>query len=221
MNTRIVIAVDHPLILKAISQILEDADGFDVVGVASTGAQVAPLVARTSPDLVLVDLQLSVLDGLDCIALLRERHPKVTVAVFSGEDDPRTIERVLSIGVTAYIAKSVDPTDIPALLRHALEGNVYFNPPSVDRAAVRRLALDNVERDVRGRTGLTQRELEILAAVSRGLSNRAVGDELFLSDHTVKFHLHRIYGKLGVANRTQATRVAHQLGVVGDLASAG
>jgi DNA-binding NarL/FixJ family response regulator len=221
MNTRIVIAVDHPLILKAISQILEDADGFDVVGVASTGAQVAPLVARTSPDLVLVDLQLSVLDGLDCIALLRERHPKVTVAVFSGEDDPRTIERVLSIGVTAYIAKSVDPIEIPMLLRHALGGNVYFNPPSVDRAAVRRLTRDSVERDVRGRTGLTQRELDILAAVSRGLSNRAVGEELFLSDHTVKFHLHRIYGKLGVANRTQATRVAHQLGVVGDLASAG
>ena len=181
----------------------------------------APLVARTSPDLVLVDLQLSVLCGLDCIALLRERHPQVTVAVFSGDDDPRTIERVLSIGVTAYIAKSVDPLDIPVLLRHAMEGNVYFNPPSLDRAALRQFARDTVEKDVRGRTGLTPRELEILAAVSRGLSNRAVGKELFLSDQTVKFHLSRIYGKLGVANRTEATRVAHRLGIAGELAFAG
>ena len=221
MNRRIVIAVDHPLILKAIGQILEDADGFEVVGIASTGAQVVPLVARTNPDIVLVDMQLSVLCGLDCVALLRERHPHVTVAVFSGEDDPRTIEHVLSIGVTAYIAKSVDPVDIPVLLRHAAEGNVFFNPPSVDRQAVRALVREGVEKDVRGRTGLTPREVEILTAVSRGLSNRAVGKELFLSDQTVKFHLHRIYGKLRVANRTEATRVAHQLGIVGQLAHAG
>ena len=220
VNTRIVIAVDHSLILNAISQILDDADGFDVVGVASSGAQVAPLVARTSPDLVLLDLQLQVLDGMDCVALLRERHPSVTIAVFSGDEDPRTIEQVLSRGATAYIAKSVDPLDIPALLRHALAGNVFFNPPSVDRAAVQQLARESVEEDVRARTGLTRRELEVLTAVSRGLSNRAVGNELFLSDQTVKFHLHRIYGKLGVANRTEATRIAYQLGVVGQLAQA-
>jgi len=221
MNTRIVIAVDHSLILQAINQILENADGFEVVGVASSGAQVAPLVARTSPDLVLLDLQLQVLDGMDCVALLRERHPSVTIAVFSGDDDPRTIERVLSRGASAYIAKSVDPLDIPALLRHALAGNVFFNPPSVARAAVHQLAREDVEADVRVRTGLTRRELEVLGAVSRGLSNRAVGNELFLSDQTVKFHLHRIYGKLGVANRTEATRIAHQLGVVGQLAQSG
>jgi DNA-binding NarL/FixJ family response regulator len=221
MSTRIVIAVDHSLILRAITQILDKADGFEVVGVASSGAQVAPLVARTSPDLVLLDLQLQVLDGMDCIALLRERHPSATIAVFSGDDDPTTIERVLSRGATAYIAKSVDPLDIPALLRHALAGNVFFNPPSVDRATVHQLAREDVEADVRVRTGLTHRELEVLTAVSRGLSNRAVGNELFLSDQTVKFHLHRIYGKLGVSNRTEATRIAHQLGVVGQLAQSG
>jgi DNA-binding NarL/FixJ family response regulator len=215
---RIVIAVDHPLILKAIGHVLEDDSRFDVVGVASTGAQVAPLVARTRPDLVLLDLELSIVCGLDCIALLREQHPGVTVAVFSGDEDQRSVERVLASGVTAYIGKSVDPDDIPVLLRHALEGNVYFNPPSFDRAPVRQLARDSVERDARERTGLTPRELEILAAVSRGLSNREVGKELFLSDQTVKFHLHRIYGKLGVANRTEATGVAHRLGVVGELA---
>ena len=156
-----------------------------------------------------------------CIALLRERHPHATVAVFSGDDDPRAIEQALSIGVTAYIAKSVDPVDIPVLLRHASDGNVFFNPPSVDRQAVRALVREGVEKDVRGSTGLTPRELEVLTAVSRGLSNRAVGKELFLSDQTVKFHLHRIYGKLGVANRTEATRVAHELGVAAELAYSG
>ena len=197
--------------------LLDDADGFEVIGVASTGAQVTPLVARTRPISSCSTSSSRTPCGLDCIALLRERHPDVTVAVFRrrGPEEPSS---ALSSGVTAYIGKSVDPSDIPVLLRHALEGNVYFNPPSFDRTAVRQLARDSVDRDVRGRTGLTPRELEILTAVSRGLSNREVGKELFLSDQTVKFHLHRIYRKLGVANRTEATGVAHGLGVVGELA---
>jgi DNA-binding NarL/FixJ family response regulator len=220
VDRRVVVAEDHPLMLKAIVQILDEANGFEVVGSATTGAQVAPLVARTNPDLVLLDLQLPILDGLSCLASLREHHPRVTVVVFSGSDGQEEIERALRGGAAAFVAKSIDPFDIPAVLRQALDGNVYYTTPRVSRETVAEAQHERDDEGVRSRTGLTPRELEILASVSRGLSNRAVGKELFLSDQTVKFHLHRIYGKLGVANRTGAAGMAHKLGLVRDLAYA-
>jgi two-component system, NarL family, nitrate/nitrite response regulator NarL len=201
-----------------VGQILAEG-GFDVVGNATSGLQVAPLVARSNPDLVLLDVAMPGLDGLSCLSLLRERHPQVSVVLLTGSQDADTIERALALGASAYVAKSIDPLDLPAVLRQALEGNVYYTTPRVRRDAVVRLTLERDQEQVRRETGLSPRELEILASVSKGLSNRAIGKELFVSEQTVKFHLQRIYRKLGVANRTEATRIAHQLGVAPELAA--
>jgi DNA-binding NarL/FixJ family response regulator len=215
-STRVVIADDHPLMLTATSQVFDDANGFEVVGKATTGHQVEPLVSRTRPNVVLLDLQLPGLDGLACLALLRERHPKIPVVIFSGRDDRETIEAALRGGAIAYIKKSIDPRDLASVVRQALEGNVYYTTAQMSRETVARVARENSHEQIRRDLGLTPREAEILSAVARGLSNQAVGRELFLSDQTVKFHLHKIYRKLRVANRTQATTVAHKLGLVSD-----
>jgi DNA-binding NarL/FixJ family response regulator len=215
---RIVIADDHPLIHKAVGPCLEDAGDFELVGSATSGAQVAPLVARTTPDLVLLDLNMPVLDGLDCLALLREKYPRTTVVLFSGSDEAGIAEEALDAGAAAFVSKSIDPTDLPSVLRQALAGNVVYSMPRVDAHAVSDRRRESERTRVREETGLTARELDILDAVSRGLSNRAVGKELFLSDQTVKFHLHNIYGKLGVANRTEASAAAHRLGLVASAA---
>jgi DNA-binding NarL/FixJ family response regulator len=219
-STRVVIVDDHPLMLNAMSQVFDDANGFDVVGKATTGHQVEPLVSRTRPGLVLLDIQLPGLDGLSCLALLRERHPSVRVVIVSACDDRETIEAALRGGAVAYIKKSIDPFDLPSVVRQALEGNVYFTTPDLGHEAVARVARENYQEQIRREAGLTPREAEILAAVARGLSNQAVGKELFLSDQTVKFHLHKIYRKLRVSNRTEATTVAHELGLVSDAAYA-
>jgi DNA-binding NarL/FixJ family response regulator len=219
-QTRVVIADDHPLLVKAISQILEDAKTFEVVGSASSGLQVEPLVARTHPDLVLLDIQMPGLDGLSCLALLRERHPDVTVVVFSGSNCSDTIERALSMGASAYIAKSIDPLDLPAVLRQTLVGTVYYATPGISQTSVAESRRASDDERVREQTGLTARELEVLGSVAKGLSNREIGRELFLSDQTVKFHLNKIYRKLGVGNRTEATGIAHRLGLVAESASA-
>ncbi len=216
LDTRVVIVEDHPLVLSAIREIFEHADGFAVVGMASSGLQVEPLVARTRPDLVLLDLQLPGLDGLSCLALLRERHPDATVVVFSGLDEPESIDKALSGGAAAYVNKSITPADIPAVIRQAVNGTVHFASPQVSRAAVAEAARQSQVTQARRETGLTARELEILEAVARGLSNRAVGEELFLSDQTVKFHLTKIFRKLRVTNRTEATRKAYEFGLVAD-----
>jgi DNA-binding NarL/FixJ family response regulator len=203
----------------ALEATLERAEGFTVVGTATSGLQAEPLVSRTQPDLVLLDLQLPGLDGISCLALLRERHPDTTVVVLSGVEDDEIIERALSGGAAALVKKSISPADLPVLLRQVLQGSVKFATPRIARAVVtkatRQSQLDVVRAEACGETGLTARELEVLEMVARGLPNRAVAEELFLSDQTVKRHLRKVYRKLGVANRTEAARTAYSLGLHG------
>ena len=216
---RVVIVEDHPLMQSALEATLERADGFTVVGTATSGLQAEPLVSRTQPDLVLLDLMLPGLDGLSCLALLRERHPETTVVVLSGTEDEEIVERALSGGAAAVVRKSISPADLPVLLRQVLQGSVRFATPRIARAVVtkatRESRLDVVRAEACGETGLTARELEVLEMVARGLPNRAVAEELFLSDQTVKRHLRKVYRKLGVANRTEAARTAYSLGLHG------
>ena len=216
---RVVIVEDHPLMQSALEATLKGADGFTVVGTATSGLQAEPLVSRTQPDLVLLDLMLPGLDGLSCLALLRERHPETTVVVLSGTEDEEIVERALSGGAAAVVRKSISPADLPVLLRQVLQGSVRFATPRIARAVVtkatRESRLDVVRAEACGETGLTARELEVLEMVARGLPNRAVAEELFLSDQTVKRHLRKVYRKLGVANRTEAARTAYSLGLHG------
>jgi DNA-binding NarL/FixJ family response regulator len=215
---RIVIVEDHPLMAGALEANLERADGFTVVGTVTSGHQAEPLVARTLPDLVLLDLNLPGLDGLSCLALLRERYPAVTVVVLSGTEDEEMVERALSGGAAAFVRKSIAPADLPILLRQVLLGNVQFATPRIARAVVtkdtRQSQLDGARAAARGETGLTARELEVLERVAHGLTNRAVAAELFLSDQTVKRHLRGVFQKLGATNRTEAARNAYRLGLL-------
>ena len=210
---------DFGTMQTALEATLERAEGFTVVGTATSGLQAEPLVARTQPDLVLLDLQLPGLDGISCLALLRERHPDATVVVLSGVEDEEIIERALSGGAAALVKKSISPADLPVLLRQVLQGSVKFATPRIARAVVTKASrqdqLDVVRAEACGETGLTARELEVLEMVARGLPNRAVAEELFLSDQTVKRHLRKVYRKLGVANRTEAARTAYSLGLHG------
>jgi DNA-binding NarL/FixJ family response regulator len=214
---RVVIVEDHPLMQSALEATLERADGFTVVGTATSGLQAEPLVKRTLPDLVLLDLQLPGLDGLSCLALLRERHPDATVVVLSGVEDDEIVERALSGGAAAVVRKSISPADLPVLLRQVLGGSVHFATPRIARAVVtqagRQSQLDETRAEACDETGLTARELEVLEMVARGLPNRTVAEQLFLSDQTVKRHLRKVYRKLGVANRTEAALTAYRLGL--------
>jgi DNA-binding NarL/FixJ family response regulator len=201
---KILIADDHRLMLAGIRRALEGVEGFEIVGEAHTGSQVLPLVGRTNPDVVLLDIRMPQMDGLTCIELIRKRYPKVKVVVLSVFNEPDRIQAALKRGASGYIVKSVNPLDLPSALRQALEGTVYhaLGLPEIDEEASAKSA------------GLTEREIAILKAVARGLSNQAIGKELWVTEQTVKFHLTNIYRKLGVANRTEAARYAYQHGLV-------
>jgi DNA-binding NarL/FixJ family response regulator len=203
MKVRVAIADDHQLTLEGVRRILDADDGFDVVGTATSGSQVLPLMKRTQPDLLLLDIRLPGIDGITCLDLLRKNHPAIKVVMLSAYTGRDQVETALSHGASAYVAKTVNPADLPAALRQVLDGTVYHAIGVVEESPVR-----DVDAD------LTERELSVLRALSRGLSNKAIGHEFWVTEQTVKFHLGNIYRKLGVANRTAAVHYAHEHGLV-------
>ncbi len=202
---RVLIADDHPLILAGIKRALEEADGFDVVAEASSGSQVLPLVSQTHPDLALLDLRMPEMDGLTCLDRIRKQHPKVKVVILSVSTDPEVVQTVLNHGAAAYVVKSVNPVDLSSALRQALEGTVFSAIGLPEKTA---------QEDAVKAAGLTERETTILKALARGLSNEAIGKELWVAEQTVKFHLTNIYRKLDVKNRTEAARYAYEHGLI-------
>ena len=200
---RVLLADDHPLMIAAVRSALESEKDFEIVGEATSGSQVMPLVSSARPDVVLIDLRLPEIDGLTCLERISAKHPTVRVLLFSGVDDRAQIAVALERGACAYLVKSIHPGDLAAVIRQAVAGS-FFCAAGLDKVAARSGAHD---------AGLSGREAEILCSVARGLSNRAIAKELWLSDQTVKFHLHNIYRKLEVANRTEAAKYAFDRGL--------
>jgi DNA-binding NarL/FixJ family response regulator len=201
---KVLIADDHKLMVEGIRRALEPAEDIEIVGEASSGSQVLPLVRRMSPDVVLLDMRMPHMDGLACLDQIRKNCPKVKVIVLSVYSDPEHIQAAFNHGASGYIVKSVNPLDLPSAIRQAVDGTVFhaLGLPEADEASAGKAA------------GLTERELSILKAVARGLSNQAIGKELWVTEQTVKFHLTNIYRKLHLANRTEAARYAYQHGLV-------
>jgi DNA-binding NarL/FixJ family response regulator len=200
---KVLIADDHRLMVEGIRRALEPAEDIEIVGEASAGSQVLPLVRRLSPDVVLLDMRMPHMDGLTCLDQIRKNCPDVKVIVLSVFSDPEQIQAAFRHGANGYIVKSVNPVDLPSAIRQAVEGTVFHAigfPEATDES-------------VGKANGLTERELSILRAVARGLSNQAIGKELWVTEQTVKFHLTNIYRKLHLANRTEAARYAYQHGL--------
>jgi DNA-binding NarL/FixJ family response regulator len=203
---RVLIADDHRLILDSVRRALEDDGGFEVVGEAYDGTTVLELVAKTDPELVLLDVRLPGRSGLECLAEIRRRHPDVKVVMLSASTSSDQVEEALRLGASAYVVKSVDPGDLPATLRQAVEGNVHW--PAVEADSQARTGSG-------GGPGLSEREVTILRTLALGYSNDEIAKELWITRQTVKFHLTNIYRKLDVRNRADAVRKAYALGLGG------
>jgi DNA-binding NarL/FixJ family response regulator len=204
LRLRVLIADDHQLILDGVRRALEESGEFDIVGEAMTGNQALALVKRARPDVVLLDIRMPGMDGLVCLDEIKKRNPEIKVIVLSASSDQKLIENVLKRGASAYIVKSVNPIDLPSVLRQAVSETVYTA-----------IGIPDISADAAAKSaGLTTRELAILTALAQGKSNAAIAKELWVAPQTVKFHLTNIYRKLQVANRTEAARTAYQQGLV-------
>jgi DNA-binding NarL/FixJ family response regulator len=202
---KVLIADDHPLMIAGIRRALERNEAIEIVGEARSGAEVLQSVERRRPQLVLLDLRMPGNSKFECIEAIRGRWPDVKIVVLSAAEDRATIDAALASGATSYIVKSVEPVDIASVVRQTASGRVFH---AVTHGQGRFERDDEPDESV-----LTERERTILNAVATGLTTAAISRELWVSEHTVKFHLTNIYRKLGVANRAGAVRYAFENGL--------
>jgi DNA-binding NarL/FixJ family response regulator len=201
---RVVLADDHRLMLDGVRRALEADGGFEIVGTTQDGSKVPALVSRTRPDLVLLDVRMPQLDGLACLDEIRGRFPEIKVVMLSASTSRELVDTAFRRGASAYLAKSVDPGDLPATLRRVMDGSW----------AGMTFAEEGAPRTGPAGAGLTERETSIMRAVARGLSNDEIAKELWITQQTVKFHLTNAFRKLGAKNRTDAARLAYEQGVI-------
>ncbi len=204
-RTRVLIADDHPLILAGIRRALDRSGGVEVVGEATSGAQVLAMVERRRPEVVLLDLYMPGMSGAELIGQLHEQWPEVKTVVLSANEDRASIDSALNAGASAYIVKSVNPSDLSSVIRQVAGGAVFHAPSRPAGSASAETAPAGPD--------LTDRERTILAAIASGQTTAAISRELWVSEHTIKFHLTNIYRKLGVNNRAGAVRFAIENGL--------
>ena len=203
---RVLIADDHPLLLAGIRRSLESRDDIEIVGEAHSGPEVLALIKRRKPRVVLLDLRMPGVTGTECIETITRDWPEITTVVLSANDDRASIAAALAAGASVYIVKSVNTADIGSVLRQASTGSVFHASSGQQRPTA-------TAEEPRERPLLTARERAILEAVASGKTTAAISQDLWVSEHTIKFHLTNIYRKLGVANRAGAVRYAIENGI--------
>ena len=184
----------------AVRLVFDESDDIELVGEVANGRELLPLMANVEADFILLDVQLPGLDGLGCLEALAERHPNVKVAMLSAVEDRQVIESAFRRGARGYILKTVNPFDLPAAIRQIVDETV-IHPANATGASTQSSAQ---------RSGLSEKEIAVLAEVSQGHSNKEIASHLWLSEQTVKFHLRNIYRKLGITSRTEALRYAYE-----------
>jgi DNA-binding NarL/FixJ family response regulator len=202
-KVKVLLADDHRLMIEGVRMALEADGGFDVVGATTQATEVMALIEQCRPELVILDVRMPVIDGIAVLKMISSRHPDVVSVILSAFEDPIVMESALDNGAASFVLKHIDPQDLGDVLRQAMAGVVFRSPtrfPAQSTAAIE--------------LGLTPKETEILGLLALGLSNPEIARRLWIAEPTVKFHLTKIYRKLGVGNRTSAVRVAHARGLV-------
>ncbi|MFL5734444.1 MAG: response regulator [Chloroflexia bacterium] len=212
---RLLVADDHPVVRDGLVAMLGTQPDFDVVGAATTGLEAVDLAAALEPDVVLLDLEMPGLDGAGAIRRLRERQPATRAVVFTAFDTDERILDAVRAGAQGYLLKGAPREEIFNAVRVVHAGGSLLQPI----VASRFLHHIRQGRTPRGGTGpgLTERELDVVRLLSRGLQNKEIGARLGISERTAKFHVGCIMRKLGAGNRTEIVSLAAQRGLI-DLA---
>ena len=214
---RVLLVDDDPLVRSALSLMLGGQSDIDVVGEAPHGEAGLALVGELEPDVVLMDIRMPVMDGLEATKALHERPSPPSVVVLTTFDADDHVVRAIAAGADGFLLKDTPPGDIVSAIRTVAAGDAMLSP-SATRSLVSRLramtADDRVSHAADRLTVLTERELEVAVCVGRGLGNSEIASELYLSIPTVKSHVSRLLTKLGSTNRVQVAMVVHDAGLV-------
>jgi NarL family two-component system response regulator LiaR len=198
----VLIADDHPVVRQGLRTFLEVQEGLELAGEASDGAEAVQLVQQSLPDVVLMDLVMPGVDGIEATRQIRDLSPSTKVIVLTSFDDDERVFPAIKAGAAGYLMKDVPPAELAEAVRRVHRGEALVAPSVAAK----------LMQEVAGRkpaiADLTERELDVLRLVARGLSNKLIARELVVSEKTVKTHVSNILAKLHLADRTQAALYA-------------
>lgn len=195
---RLALMDEYPVLVDGLASALGHESGFTVVVRATTGADLLGHLRARPCDVVVAEPWLRSADGLDALRDIVASRPEVTVIAFSRMWDDARVNQLMDLGARAYVAKSTPASSLPSIVRSAMAG--VETRPSTNGGPVG--------------AGLTAREIEVLALAATGLDSVTIGARLFITERTVKFHLHNVYRKLGASNRTEASVIARGRGIL-------
>jgi DNA-binding NarL/FixJ family response regulator len=222
MTIRVVLADDQALLRKGFRMILEAEDDFSVIGEAVDGAAAVRLVELYQPDVVLMDVRMPTLDGIEATRVITASGSLTHVLILTTFDLDEYAFSALRAGASGFLLKDVPPQELAQAIRTIARGDAVVSP-RITKRLLEEYAhqLPDLSGDAHGEdavpavlAGLTEREREVLVAVAEGLSNVEIGERLFVSEATVKSHVGRVLAKLGLRNRVQAVVLAFQTGLV-------
>lgn len=203
---RLLISDDHPVVRAGLGGMLSGAEDFKVVGEATNGCEAVALANSTKPDVVLMDLRMPEMDGVEAISRIKEKNPEINILVLTTYESDSDILRALERGATGYMLKDAPREDLFEAIRATAEGKSPLAPDVAARLVQRvREPADEV---------LSTREIEILEFIAGGASNKDIAKQLWISDTTVKSHVLHIFNKLEVKDRTAAVTVALRRGII-------
>ena len=206
---RVLIVDDHAMVRRGMRDFLDLHDDLEVVGEAANGVEALAQTAALLPDVVVMDLLMPDLDGIAATAQLKALHPTIEVVVITSFIEEDRITAALEAGASGFLLKDAEADDLAAAIRSARAGEVYLDPAVAGIVARRmRTGADGPVGGADAVGRLTARERDVLGGVARGLSNRAIADELGIAERTARTHVSNILAKLGLTSRTQAALFA-------------
>jgi DNA-binding NarL/FixJ family response regulator len=208
---RIVLVEDHKIVREGTRQLLEKDSDLKVVGEAGDGEEAVQLVGTLNPDIVIMDVHLPKLSGIDATRAIKERNPKIKILALSAYEKNHYVFPLLEAGADGYLLKTASGEELAHAVRTVLQGETVLDP-KIAHMVVDRLSSRQLYREGEMVEGLTEREIDVLKRVALGKSNKAIGNILSISPHTVQVHLRNIFGKLGVHNRAEAVAFAMDKG---------
>jgi DNA-binding NarL/FixJ family response regulator len=203
---RVLIADDHGVVRAGLAQLLATFPDVELVGSAANGEEAVALAAERSPDVVLMDLEMPVLDGIQATRRIRAAQPDVAVVVLTSFSDRERILSALDAGAAGYLLKDAEPDALARAIEAAARGEAPLDPKAAR-------ALLSARRTASPADGLSDREREVLAMVAQGLPNKVIAQRLAISEKTVKTHLTSVFRQIGVTDRTQAALWAQRNGI--------
>lgn len=209
------LADDHKVFIQGLKSLLGMEEDINVVGEASNGKEAADFAKQLRPDIIIMDINMPVLNGLEATKRIKKEFPKIKIVILTSQGDDKSVFSLIEAGADGYLLKDVAAENLVSAIRDVYAGKSILHPDVTQKLLTRFVSKGEPEK-VKPSDLLTDREIEVLKALAKGYSNQQIAEKLYISQRTVQNHLHNIYNKLGINGRTEAVIYAMQEGIISE-----